>query len=378
MDKMQRARAKMLLKHPFFATLLISTPWKMVPADDPSCPTAGTDMSTLYFNEGFMDKLDEEETLGVMAHEVMHMALEHGMRCQTRNHVLWNIACDFAINLTLEECGFKMPAGGLLDHKYKDMSADHIYDELQKQLQKIAKSGKGKKGSGSPQDQFGNAGGMIGDIMQPDGNADPATQAKVRRNIQQKVAAAANMARMAGKLAGSLERLVGEILDPKVPWSVLLRDYMTRVCKDDEVWSKRNRRFQGVYLPARHSEKMGEIVLIGDTSGSIGNEELTAYMAEAGAIAEDVHPERIRILWADTRVAGEQVFEEGEPLVPKPKGGGGTDMRVPLKKAEDYQPEVVVLFTDGYTPWPDVDPDYPLIVCCTTDAPVPVGFDVRI
>jgi hypothetical protein len=38
----------------------------------------------------------------------------------------------------------------------------------------------------------------------------------------------------------------------------------------------------------------------------------------------------------------------------------------------------VVLFTDGYTPWPEVEPDYPLIVCCTTDAPVPVGMDIRI
>jgi len=153
---------------------------------------------------------------------------------------------------------------------------------------------------------------------------------------------------------------------------------MTRVTKDDEQWSRRNRRFQGVYLPARHSEKMGPIVCIGDTSGSIGNDELKQYGGEAGAIAQDVHPERIVFLWADTRVAGVQVFEEGDELDLQPKGGGGTDMRVPLKKAEDYQPEVVVLFTDGYTPWPDVDPPYPLIVCCTTDAPVPVGMDIRI
>lgn len=375
MDKMQKARAKMLLKHPFFATLLISTPWKMVEPDDPNIPTAGTDGERLYFNPTFIDTLDDEEILGLMGHEVMHMALEHPLRCGARNPLLWNIAADFAINLTLEECGFKLPKGGCLDHKYKDMSADQIYDELQKMVQKAAKNG---KGSGDPRDGFGQAGGMGPDILHPEGANDPATQARIQRGIQQKVAAAANVARMAGKMAGSLERLVGEILDPKVPWSILLRDYMTRVTKDDEQWNRRNRRFQSVYLPARHSEKMGPIVLIGDTSGSIGNDELIAYTSEAGAIAEDVHPERIYFLWADTRVAGTQVFEEGEPLVPKPKGGGGTDMRVPLKKAEDYQPEVVVLFTDGYTPWPDVEPDYPLIVCCTTDQVSPVGITIRI
>jgi predicted metal-dependent peptidase len=372
MNRMQKARAKMLIKHPFFATLLMSTPAEE--RDD--IPTAATDMDKLYYNPQFIESLDDETVLFVLAHEVMHIALAHGMRLQARNPQLWNIAADFAINLVLKDSGFSVWGQALLDDKYKDMSADQIYEQLQKQLDKAR--GQAGNGDAKPSDVFGDGGGMVGDLKEPEGAGDPAAQARTQRSIQQRVAQAANVARMAGKFAGSLERLVGEILDPKVPWAHVLRDYMTRVTKDDEQWSRRNRRFQGVYLPARHSEKMGEIVLIGDTSGSIGNDELCKYMAEAGAIAEDVHPERIRILWADTRVAGEQVFEDGEPIVPKPQGGGGTDMRVPIKHAEQYQPQVVVLFTDGYTPWPDVEPDFPLIVCCTTDAPVPVGVDIRI
>ena len=62
----------------------------------------------------------------------------------------------------------------------------------------------------------------------------------------------------------------------------------------------------------------------------------------------------------------------------EPKGGGGTDMRVPLKYAEQFDPKVVVLFTDGYTPWPKEEPPYPLIVCCTTNVEVPVGQVIRI
>lgn len=370
MNKMQKARAKMLIKHPFFATLLMSTP----AVETKEIPTAATDMDKLYYNPDFIESLDDEVVLFVLAHEVMHIALAHGMRLMKRNAPLWNIACDFAINLVLKDSGFTLWGQCLIDDKWKDMSADQIYEKLQQEVDKQRKQGK----SGEPTEMFGDGGGMVGDLKEPEGAGDPAAEARAQRSIQQRVAQAANIARMAGKMHGSLERLVGEILDPKVPWAHVLRDYMTRVTKDDEVWSRRNRRFARVYLPARHSEKMGEIILIGDTSGSIGNDELCKYMAEAGAIAEDVHPERIRILWADTRVAGEQVFEDGMPIVPKPKGGGGTDMRVPLKKAEEHQPECVVLFTDGYTPWPEVEPDYPLIVCCTTDAPVPVGLDIRI
>lgn len=380
MNRMQKARAKMLIKHPFFATLMMSTPAKeceVLPNGQP-CDTAATDMNNLYYNPTFIESLDDDTVLFVLAHEVMHIALAHGMRLQMRNAVLWNIACDFAINLVLEDSGFTVWEHALKDKKYEKMSADQIYEDLQKQVDEARKkAGRGGE-AGSPTDMFGDGGGMVGDLQAPEGAGDPAAEARTTRSIQQRVAQAANVARMAGKLGGSLERLVGEILDPVVPWAHVLRDYMTRVTKDDEVWGRRNRRFRQVYLPARHSEKMGEIILIGDTSGSIGNDELCKYMAEAGAIAEDVHPERIRILWADTKVAGEQVFEDGMPIVAKPMGGGGTDMRVPLKKAEDYEPECVVLFTDGYTPWPDVEPDYPLIVCCTTDAPIPIGLDVRI
>lgn len=370
MDRMQKARARMLLKHPFFATLLVSTPWVMTT----DVETAATDMTTLYFNPDFMESLSDEHILFVMAHEVMHMALEHGLRQQARDGRAWNIACDYALNLVLKESGFDIWPQALCSDAFKGMSADQIYDLLKKQ------SGKGG-GQGQPgrANMPGNHNSpMLGDLKDPPNAGDPAAQAKAERQIRQKVAAAAQQARLAGKLSGALERLVGDILDPKVPWVDLLRDYMTRITKDDEQWTKRNRRFQHVYLPARHSEKMGEIIMIGDTSGSISNDELSKYMAEAGSIAEDVHPERIRIVWCDAAVKGEQVFEEGDVIVAKPKGGGGTDMRKALDHIEQYEPEIVVLFTDGYTPWPQVDPPYPLIVCCTTDVQVPVGIDVRI
>ena len=183
---------------------------------------------------------------------------------------------------------------------------------------------------------------------------------------------------MAGKMPGSLERFINEVLNPQVPWQDYLREYMTKVTKADESWNKRNRRFSDVYLPTRHSERMGEIAVIGDTSGSIGHHELNKVGAEIRGIADDCNPERVRVIWADTKVASEQVFEDGEALLFQPTGGGGTDMRVPLDHVEQYNPEVVVLITDGYTPWPTEEPPYPLIVVCTTNAPVPIGQVVRI
>lgn len=396
MTRLQKARSLMLIKHPFFASLMLSMPL----IETTEVPTAATDMKSLFINPDFVESIDDKMLLFVLAHEIMHTALMHGLRKQVRDHMLWNIACDYSINLTLKDSGFAVWEQALCDEKYRlpvdpakkgsgvglPMSADSIYNQIrQEQQEKKQQGGQGQPQPGQPGQQQGGVGEpggdhhspMLGDLKEPEVAGDPLAEDRLRKDIQQRVAQAATVARMTDNLPGALERFVGEVLDPKVPWFDMLRHYMTEFTPDDEDWNRRNRRFQGVYLPSDHSERMGEYIAIGDTSGSIGNDEMGQYVAEFLAVAEDVKPERIRLVWADTKVAGEQLFEEGEPIVAEPKGGGGTDMRVPLKHVEQYEPQVVVLFTDGYTPWPDYV-DYPLIVCCTTDHHVPIGEVVRI
>lgn len=381
MDLMQKARARMLVKHVFFGTILVST--KCIP--DETIPTACTNMIDIRYNPKFINDIgDVDKVLFVLAHEVGHVMLMHGHRLQGRDPFLFNIAGDYAINWMLKECGFNLLDGCLVDEKYKDMSAEQIYDDLLKDAKK-RKKGKGKGGGGSATGNGQPSDGGDGDYPDPlgrdlkpgPGANDPEERARQVRAIQQKVAQAANMARMAGQMPGALERLVNEVLDPAVPWNVLLRDYMTRITYDDETWSRRNRRFE-TFLPSRHSLAMGEIVMICDTSGSIGVEELNKVAAEISSIADTMRPERIRVIWCDAHIAGEQCFELGEEIKLVPKGGGGTDMRVGLDRAEVYNPIVTVLCTDGYTPWPDVEPPYPLIVCCSTMTKCPVGQVVRI
>lgn len=377
-----KARARLLMSHPFFATLLLNMP---VVVKEGVCEYAATDMKNIYLNPPYAKVATVEDLMSDLCHEVGHNALMHGPRMEGRNHRLWNMAADHAINLMLEEQGFRAPKGGwLADKKYTGWSAEKIYADLRDQAQKKQASGSGDPSSGSsgagepddglPEDR------MHGDLLPVAGGNDPAERAETMRKMQKKVAQAATAAKLAGKLKGSLAAMVEEFLDPKVPWTEVLRDFLLRIVKDDESWTRRNRRFNDIYLPARHSESMGPIVIIGDSSGSIwcSPQELQQFASEIQAVADQVMPEHIRLIWADTRVAGERVFERGEPLVFDVQGGGGTDMRVPLSYVEQYEPEVVILLTDGYTPWPSAEPPYPLIVCCSTDVDVPVGSVVRL
>jgi len=380
MTKMSKARAKLLIQHPFFATLVMSVPW----IADSTIPTAATDGDKYYYNPEFMDGLSIDENMGVQAHEAAHRMLMHMLRLMGRDMRIWNMACDYSINQMLIDCGFKLPEGCLLDKEYGKNSADINYDLLMKKAKENKKNKPGNQGNpGQPSPGNGDpSDGLKEDVLgrdikpAPDGG-DPGEQRKREQKIREQVAQAATMAKMAGKMPGALERFINAVLDPQVPWQELLRDYMKSRIQSEETWSKRNRRFSDVYLPTRYSESMGEVVIIPDTSGSMGDKDLQFAGSEIMGIVDECKPERVRVMWSDTEVANEEVFERGDELVFHPKGGGGTDMRVPLAKAVEYEPEVVVLITDGYTPWPDKEPDYPLIVVCTTQAACPVGHVIR-
>ena len=420
MSKISKAKARLLMDHPFFATLLIRT--QVIITDNAHgqhVETAATDGTNIYFNPTLLEQSTVDEVMSDLAHEVCHDSFMHSIRLGQRNPKLANIAMDLAINPILENQGFKPPKGGwLCEAKYKGWNWERIYDDLRRmqQAQPQPKPGQGKPGPGQPgqsgppsqgqgqpqPSQTGQFGAprkatleeivaSISDGTKPDGMRlgydviqgpakSPAEQAQAEQRAKQKIAAAATMAKMAGKLTGDLARMVGDLLANKVHWTAVLRDKMMKVVKSRDSWVRRNKRFTKIWLPTRHERKMGPIIFIPDTSGSMWGDDMEKICSEMSHCADQTKPEHIRVVWADTSVKGEQVFEASEFSFKalKPKGGGGTDMTKPLKYVEKYEPQVVVLMTDGYTPWPKGEPPFPLIVICTTDVEVPVGEVIRI
>lgn len=367
MDELEQARARLAISHKFFAGVAMATPFEQ----DKKIDTAGTDGWKIVYNVDFLKSLGSRElVVSVLIHELLHKINKHSLRRGERDHGLFNVACDHRINNDMKKFGLPIGAGWLCDKRFADetLSPERIYDILQEEMP--------PGGGGCGQ---GGGGEMAGDVLDP-GLMSPEAKRELERKIDDTISRAVNIARMAGSLPADLERYVTSIIAPALPWKQLLRDLMTRVTHGGTTWTRRNRRFRSVYLPARKREKAtGEVIVIGDTSGSITAQELARLGNEIGAIAKDVNPERIRVIWCDARVGGEQTFEADDPIVCKPQGGGGTDMRVALRHAERYpNAEVVILVTDGFTPWPEREPPFPLIVVCSTNTKVPVGQVVRL
>jgi predicted metal-dependent peptidase len=362
MTPMQKARAKLLLQHVFWAGIIIPTPM----IEDESIPTAMTDMVSVTYNPKFINSLTTEVVLFVLVHEAMHIMLKHGLRRGHRDPTGWNVACDFAINIQLRDWGFTLWDQCLVDPKYRGMSAEQIYDSFPT---------RGGGGGNLPGD---GQGGFGGDLQEP-AQMDPESKAKVEREINGKITTAHTIARMAGKMPADLDRMLKDFLNPVVPWFDELQMLLTRVCYDEENWNRRNRRVTSYYLPSRYNVKAGEIVVIADTSGSMGQKDLDRAAGEINGVKNLINPERIRVVWADAKACNHMdVVEDGEDLILHPKGGGGTDMRLPMKFVEQFDPRVVIMLTDCETPWPKSEPDYPLIVVSTTKGKCPWGRTIHV
>ena len=343
----------------FFASALLQTPV----VEDPTCETAWTDMTVIGYNPEFIEGLDVPTAKFVVIHELMHILLKHGLRRGNRDPERWNKACDYAINIMLQDLGFKVWKWALVDPKYRGLTAEQIY-ALREQEQ-------GQQGQ-PPPGQGPGQGGLGGDLR-PVPAVTPEKAAEIEHEISKTIARASAIARQHGVMPGELAAVIGATYEEEVPWEQVLIDYMTACVAQDENWSRRNRRYSEVILPSHKSNGMDELTIVADSSGSMFTKEIFERIAVAvNHIVTVIKPMTVRVIWADDKdCSNVDIFEDGNEVVLHPKGGGGTDMRKPLTYVEQYSPEVVLLLTDGYTPWGETPPPYPLIIGCTTDAPCP-------
>lgn len=324
-DKILSARTALLWDQPFFGALAVQL--EIVDAtDDPRIDTMATDGKRLYFDRAFVEKLTKDELIFVMAHEVLHNAFEHHTRRQHRDHRLFNVACDYAINGELVETKVgKMPAQGLLEPRFTGLGAEEIYRILDQERQ--AGGGKGNGGSSGGLGQSNDPGGCGGVLDAAPAHDEAAlAEARVEMQTQVRQAAAIAKAAQAGKLPAGVQRIVDQLLKPKVDWRQVLRRFVDESSTRDFSWAKPNRRFLplGHIMPGTVSDGVSHIVIAVDTSGSIDQQILAEFAAEIRGAFEEGAVDRITVIYADAQVAHIEEFEQGDELVLNAAGGGGT------------------------------------------------------
>jgi predicted metal-dependent peptidase len=382
-DKEERKLKKVkisLMRNPVFAFWSgIMMVGKTSLAED--IPTAMTDGRDEWYGREFVKMLPEKQLGFVVLHENMHKGLRHlttWRKLYNENPQLANIACDHVINLMIvdmdpnaqfiefpkdPQTGEKM---GCYDPQYKGMTARQVFDKL-KQEQKnggVQASGDGEGGgSGQPgQGQPGSGKGNGKSFDEHDWKGAKDLSQEEQKELEREIDQAIRQGMIAqqkaqGQGAGNMHRELGELMEPQVDWREVLREFVSSVCnnKDTSSWRRVNRRFlgTGTYLPTMIGERVGSLAIGIDTSGSISGSDINRFLSEVKSIAEDVHPEKIDLMYWDSRVAAHEVYEEHDMpnLVSstKPKGGGGTDPTCMMRKlkADNIKPECIIMLTDG-------------------------------
>jgi predicted metal-dependent peptidase len=353
----QKAKVQMLLDFPFFGTLLMKRPL----VETKRIPTACVDKhGQIMYNPDFVAKLSVEELKFLLGHEVMHVVYAHLSRLQKRDPKVWNIACDATINELLVQENVGRPIEGAV--RYKDaqnMTADTLYKIFMEQ-----KDGNGGSGDGDGDGEGGMPNGSgIDDILPEEAagmSKEEAAQAELNGKLE--IAQAAQAARMQGKLSGALAGIVDEIINTKLPWWELLERYMVAKTTQHQSWNRPNKRYAGrFYLPRRESTpSMGTVVIGVDTSGSISDKEMAEFFGHVNGIIEQCNPSDVHVVYCTARVEHADHFERCDYPIPPQKNRwcGGTDMRkiIDWVNDEGIEPDVCIVLTDGYTPYPESAP----------------------
>lgn len=400
-DRVQKAIVNLTIDEPFFSALL----FRMTLREDIKCPTACTNGVELRYGPEFTSQLDDRQLVTLMAHEVGHPAMGHLWRLSDYPHDIANIAADHEINWILEECNLKVreehnkkarggrlnipfpfPPGALKDDRFRGMAAEAIAKILMKERQDSDDGNEGNPGGNGGKDGGEIGGQTFGEFEQP--TMSPDEKHKLKQEWEVDVVMAAHAAKAMGRCPGSIEKLVEGIVNPKKSWNEVLKEFVRSVARDDYSWSRINRRYAGAgfILPSLYSNRMGTMVYIRDTSGSMTGQEAECN-AELQQVIDEVKPERVIVIDCDADV--HQVFELGDgdsihgSNGSHMKGGGGTDFRPAFEKVNDMVAAgediaCVVFFTDLYGTFPEDEPAYPVLWAATTDSDVPWGQAVRL
>lgn len=364
------ARTQLVLRFPFFGVLALQL--KLVEDQNLPFKTMAVDGKNLYYDPEFVNSCPRDRLMAAVGHEVIHCALEHLGRRGPRDPKKWNKAIDYATNLILDDAGLKIDKDRwLYDPKFAGMSADEIY--------KLLPDEEGDEGDGAGS---GSGQGVFDDHMPPAGGTADEREA-VAATWRTATVQAAQAAQARGKLPGSLRRLVDELLEPQVDWREKLAKFMhAGKGYQNYNWMTPQRRMlvHKLVLPSMDGKQMGTVVAVSDDSGSIGAKELQTLASEIAGISISTQPERLIHISCDAAVNHVAEFSPTDTFVMESKGGGGTDFRPPFDYLDEHDitPQCLIYLTDGYGPFPEHPPSYPVLWVMTTDVVPPWGEYVRI
>jgi len=361
-QKLTIARLWAVKRHPYMASALWASPVIAAPGIGRIATDSGW---RLYIDPELVDEYSIPVLGSLLVHHAGHLVRDHAGRAQSLGIDAnlarqWTVAADAEINDDLVAAGLRLPEGHVTPHQ-KGWATNRMAEEyfhLSRHDHADEEDEDHDCGSG--------ADGQQRDwelTRDQTGAIPPGEQRLIRAQVASHVLRF--MREGLGRLSGGWQRWAEDQLDPKVDWRRVLaaeiRKGITLVSgRVDYTYRRPSRRagaVPNVVLPAME-RPVPEVVVLVDTSGSMDDNLLAMVLAEVDGLLRGVGlaRTRLRVLSVDATVNTVQRVASVRNL--ELVGGGGTDMGVGIAAAAKLRPRpsVVVVLTDGLTPWPAEPP----------------------
>lgn len=384
---------------PYMATIIYSL--RIVETSPEELSTMAVDRRwRMYYSPYFVMQMPAEELATVLIHEAMHCMFRHNERLRdfpreevdsdnerTTRALAWNLAGDCAINDIIDQQGMQFPElippvrfsdledSGAVAEQITETNMQLILRYLLEVQRAAAEGGDDESAARAVAHEGHDCGSASGGDPRsyevPDTDAEaPAVDEMEQERIRDRCAV--EIAARRGTVPVGVARWADAHLNPVIDWrkqlAVHVRASIANIAgRRDYTYMKPSRRQSAlastgstVVLPAMCQPAPPRVTVVADTSGSIGTDELNRYVAELQGMVRAVgvrHGFQVipcdYVAYAPIRIRNANDLQQINF-----QGGGGTNMCAGIAAALQGRPapHIVVVLTDGFTPWPDVDP----------------------
>ena len=363
--KISQAKSRLLLSYPFFGALAAKL--ELIQNDD--IQSFKSNGIKLEYNSDFLQKLEPAQMEFVFANGAMHASLAHEARKNGRSGWLWQLSTDYAINDMLVQNGLDRPDEAHYSKRFSGMYAEEIYaqlkedilrDELEYEADDACDTQESKKEQKEPN---------------PPQKTDTLSEQLFSEFAKAKLEDEAKSSEM----PIGMERFFSIEDRGKVDWRRELKAALERFYRDDYVLIPPSKKllYRGIYLPSPTSERFSIVVAV-DSSGSVDEKLLNAFLGELNFLMLSVPNFQIDMLVCDDKIRTRKTFYSGDILEVDIKGGGGTDFRPVFDLIDKELPyaKLLLYFTDLDGVFPDYAPNYEVKWIAPQEAEVPFGTTI--
>lgn len=386
LDELAKTSIQLMLKEAFyghfFSSLLRDVSQE---TESMALRLGGSQMLKLLVNPSYWEEKLKGATpkqtaalrYGAIKHQILHIVFKHILRARDfGNKQLYGIAADLAVNQYIDSDQLEEEAIRLEDFPdfslERGQSLDYYYKRLSDELEEMMNGG----GGSEENDEFNSAQQKLqalleeehphleqhafwDDIQQQSPSEQKIIEAFVNDAIQNSLERlkTRNYTNLPAQLQEYLDQLM-KSLQPSINWRRTLRLFAasssrTRIRNTIKKPSKRYGTSPGIKI--QRKQKIGVAL---DSSGSVNQEELQLFFSELYHIWK----QGAEIMVVECDVDIQRIYPYRGKTPELVQGRGGTRFDAPIKWAnEDYRPDALIYFTDGFAAKPEVRCRVPLL-----------------